>query len=89
MHFVGAMTVIYTFVVFRPRIDLAIITWLAKQCTPDVHAHMLRLECPLELVVSRWLLPMFAQGLETWLPFLHIISYILRHKIVYLGSLLG
>jgi hypothetical protein len=41
------------------RIDMALLSWLVARHAPAVAAHMEALECPLELVVSQWLLPLF------------------------------
>ena len=49
----------YTQSMSRTQIDTKILSQLVEVKLPAIHLHLTELDCPLELMVSQWLLPIF------------------------------
>ena len=50
----------YTAAMSGTSIDLKMLSQLVKERLPAVHEHFKILECPLDLLLSQWLLPVFS-----------------------------
>lgn len=49
----------YTESMSRTQVDMQILSQLVEQKLPAIHTHLAELECPLELMVTQWLLPIY------------------------------